>query len=250
MPRRSDKRDAAREAYLSRRRDGEDVNLQKLAEELGVKYDTLRRWKSADKWDEAQPSPKRARGGQPKNKNAVGNTGGAPPRNQNARTHGGYAAVFFDQLTDDELFIMEKTPKSAVKALREELGLLKVQEKRILDQIILLEDSDPEELYTSTLLDMRVPGKVEGEKRDGAQQNMGMYSKESAFTRKMHLQEALNKIQGRIATVIGKIQQAEENEARMKLERERLELLRLRATGRVEVEDDGEEGADDDSLHK
>jgi hypothetical protein len=97
---------------------------------------------------------------------------------------------------------------------------------------------------------MRVPGKVEGEKRDGAQQNMGMYSKESAFTRKMHLQEALNKIQGRIATVIGKIQQAEENEARIKLERERLELLRLRATGRVEVEDDDEEGADDDSLHK
>ncbi len=127
---------------------------------------------------------------------------------------------------------------------------MKVQEKRILDQIILLEDSDPEELYTSTLLDMRVPGKVEGEKRDGAQQNMGMYSKESAFTRKMHLQEALNKIQGRIATVIGKIQQAEENEARIKLERERLELLRLRATGRVEVEDDDEEGADDDSLHK
>lgn len=137
------------------------------------------------------------------------------------------------------------------------LRMLDVQEAvlrgdlaRILDQIILLEDSDPEELYTSTLLDMRVPGKVEGEKRDGAQQNMGMYSKESAFTRKMHLQEALNKIQGRIATVIGKIQQAEENEARIKLERERLELLRLRATGRVEVEDDDEEGADDDSLHK
>lgn len=75
MPRRSDKRDAAREAYLSRRRDGEKVNLQRLAEELGVKYDTLRRWKSADKWDEAQPPPKRARGGQTKNKNAVGNTG-------------------------------------------------------------------------------------------------------------------------------------------------------------------------------
>lgn len=184
MPRRSDKRDAAREAYLSRRRDGEDVNLQKLAEELGVKYDTLRRWKSADKWDEAQPPPKRARGGQPKNKNAVGNTGGAPPRNQNARTHGGYAAVFFDQLTDDELFIMEKTPKSAVEALQEELGLLKVQEKRILDQIILLEDSDPEELYTSTLLDMRVPGKVEGEKRDGAQQNMGMKAHREALCQK------------------------------------------------------------------
>lgn len=250
MPRRSDKRDAAREAYLSRRRDGKEVNLQELAEELGVKYDTLRRWKSADKWDEVEPPPKRARGGQPKNKNAVGNTGGAPPRNKNARTHGGYAAVFFDQLTDNELLIMDKTPKSAVKALREELGLLKVQEKRILDQIIALEDADPDELYLSTLLDMRVPGKAGTEKKDGAQQNMGMYSKESAFTRKMHLQEALNKIQGRIATIIGKIQQAEENDARMKLEREKLELLRLRATGRVEIKDDDKEEEDDDALHE
>lgn len=180
----------------------------------------------------------------------MGNTGGAPPRNQNARTHGGYAAVFFDQLTDDELLIMDKTPKFAVKALREELGLLKVQEKRILDQIIALEDADPDELYLSTLLDMRVPGKAGTEKKDGAQQNMGMYSKESAFTRKMHLQEALNKIQGRIATIIGKIQQAEENDARMKLEREKLELLRLRATGRVEIKDDDKEDEDDDALHE
>lgn len=101
MPRRSDKRDAAREAYLSRRRDGKEIKLQELAGELGVKYDTLRRWKSADKWDEMEPPPKRARGGQPKNKNAMGNTGGAPTWNQNARTHGGYAAGFFDQLTAD-----------------------------------------------------------------------------------------------------------------------------------------------------
>ncbi len=155
----------------------------------------------------------------------------------------------FDQLTDDELLIMDKTPKFAVKALREELGLLKVQEKRILDQIIALEDADPDELYLSTLLDMRVPGKAGTEKKDGAQQNMGMYSKESAFTRKMHLQEALNKIQGRIATIIGKIQQAEENDARMKLEREKLELLRLRATGRVEIKDDDKEDEDDDAFY-
>ena len=77
-----------------------------------------------------------------------------------------------------------------------------------------------------------------------------MYSKESAFTRKMHLQEALNKIQGRIATIIGKIQQAEENDARMKLEREKLELLRLRATGRVEIKDGDKEDEDDDALHE
>lgn len=251
MPRRSDKRDAAREAYLNYRRDGEEVNLRGLADELGVKYDTLRRWKLADKWDDLPLPPKKARGGQPNNRNAKGNPGGgAPPRNNNARKHGGYAAVFFDQLTDSELLIMQKTPRTAVKALHEELGLLKVQEKRILDQITALEAADPDELYISTLMDMRAPGMVDGQKRDGARQNIGMYSKESAFTRKMHLQEALNKVQGRIATIIGKIQQAEETQTRVELERERLELMRLRATGVVNVPDDEEGDADNDPLHE
>nr|UVY68600.1 MAG: hypothetical protein [Bacteriophage sp.] len=251
MPRRSDKRDAAREAYLNYRRDGEEVNLRGLADELGVKYNTLRRWKLDDKWDDLPFPPKKARGGQPNNRNAKGNPGGgAPPRNNNARKHGGYAAVFFDQLTDGELLIMQKTPRTAVKALHEELGLLKVQEKRILDQITTLEAADPDELYISTLMDMRAPGMMDGRKQDGARQNIGMYSKESAFTRKMHLQEALNKVQGRIATVIGKIQQAEETRTRVELERERLELMRLRATGVVNVPDDEEGDADDDPLHK
>ena len=155
-----------------------------------------------------------------------------------------------DQLTDDEKFIMDKTPKTAVKALREELGILKVQEKRILSQITVLESTDQDELYISTLLDMRVPGKVNGTKQDGANQNMGMYSKESAFTRKMHLQEALNKVEGRIATIIGKLQQAEETEARMKLERERIEFAKARAIGAFDVPDETEEDADNDPLHK
>lgn len=96
MPRRSDKRDAAREAYLSRRRDGEKVNLQRLAEELGVKYDTLRRWKSADKWDEAQPPPKRARGGQTKNKTLWATPAAHRPE---TRMHGRMAAMPRSSLT-------------------------------------------------------------------------------------------------------------------------------------------------------
>lgn len=250
MPGRSDKRDAAREMYVNHRRAGEKINLRDLAQQMGVNYDTLRRWKSADRWEEEAFPPKRKRGGQPKNKNAVGNTGGAPLRNQNARTHGGYTSVFFEQLTEDERLIIESPPASAVEALREELGLLKIQEKRILDQIAVLEEASPDELYISTLLDMRVPGKVEGEKKDGATQNMGMYTKESAFTRKMHLQEALNKVQGRIATIIGKLQQAEETRARIEIERQRLELMRLRAVGAVNVPDDTEDSAGDDALYK
>lgn len=40
--------------------------------------------------DKSINTTKRKRGGQPGNKNAVGNRGGAPFGNQNAVTHGGY----------------------------------------------------------------------------------------------------------------------------------------------------------------
>ena len=51
MPRRSDKKDAAREEYLRRMREDGAVNLAALAEDIGVNYDTVRRWKSKEKWD-------------------------------------------------------------------------------------------------------------------------------------------------------------------------------------------------------
>ena len=50
MARRSEKRDAARSAYRRRmKRDG-GVVLKDLAAELGVKYDTLLKWKKEDRW--------------------------------------------------------------------------------------------------------------------------------------------------------------------------------------------------------
>lgn len=52
------------------------------------------------------------------------------------------------------------------------------------------------------------------------------------------LQEALYKVQGRATTIAGALRQAEENDRRYKLERERLELARMKATGEVEVDDD------------
>lgn len=48
MAKRSGERDAARAEYVARRERGEEVNLRQFAEERGIKYDTLRRWKSAD----------------------------------------------------------------------------------------------------------------------------------------------------------------------------------------------------------
>lgn len=97
MPKRSEKRDAAKAEYLARKGRGELVDLRELAEGLGVNYQTLRNWKSADEWEKAEP--KKKRGGQPGNrnsaghKNAAGSHKGAPAGNHNAEKDGAYPAV-------------------------------------------------------------------------------------------------------------------------------------------------------------
>ncbi len=241
MARRSGERDAARAEYIARKKKDGVVNLRQLAADLGLKYNTVRHWKSDDQWD---GKIKRRPGGQRRNKNAVGNTGGAPTGNRNAEKDGAYSAIFFDKLTPGEKAIFEDAPRGGVDALKHEMGILKLREKKILDKIKQYEDTPEDELITSSVMDMRVPGKNSaGEKVDGAVQNIGMYSKDTPFARILKLQEALYKTQGRIASVASALRAAEEADRRMELERERLEIMRIKATGEVPGEDGDEDGA-------
>ena len=245
MPKRSEKRDTAKAAYIALKSQGEKVNLRELAEQQGVTYQLLRNWKAADRWDEALP--KRKKGGQPGNrnsagkKNAAGSHEGAPPGNKNAEKDGAYSAVFFDMLTPEERELVQKTPLGGREALEHEMMILKFREHRIMSKIAEYEKQPEDALFISSLLDMRIPG-GKGEKReDGAKQTMGMYSKDSAFARVLKLQEALYKVQGRIATIAASLRSLEESEKRMELERERLEIMRMRATGAVPFDDPEED---------
>lgn len=241
MPKRSEKRDTAKAEYIARKSRGEEVSLRELAQELGASYQTIRNWKAADRWDEALP--KKKRGGQPGNRNsagkrnAAGSHPGAPAGNKNAEKDGAYSAVFFDMLTPDERELVEQTPLGGREALEHEMQILKFREHKILGKIAEYEAAPEDSLYLSSLLDMRMPEGRGKEKKDGAVQNMGMYSKDSAFSRALKLQEALYKVQGRIAKIADSLRAMEESEKRMELERERLALLRMRATGAVDVPD-------------
>lgn len=67
--------------------------LIEIANQLNLPEGTVRRWKSTHKWDSERADKKanvrkRKKGGQPGNKNAVGNNGGAPEENKNAEKHG------------------------------------------------------------------------------------------------------------------------------------------------------------------
>lgn len=205
MPKRSEKRDTAKAEYIAKKKKGEEVSLRALAGELGVSYQTLRNWKAADKWEEALP--KKKRGGQPGNqnskgkRNAAGSHDGAPPGNKNAEKDGAYSTVFFDMLSAEELKITESVPLGGREALEHEMKILKFREHKILAKIAAYESQPEDALFVSSLLDMRTPGGRGKDKKDGANQTMGMYSKDSAFSRVLKLQEALYKVQGRIAKI-------------------------------------------------
>ena len=104
--------------------------------------------------------------------------------------------------------------------LLHELKVLRWREKKIIEKIHEYEQVEDEEtLYLNgTMMDMEM--------------------KDTPFARIQKLQEALYKVQGRAATIAGALRKAEENDRRYELERERLELARMKATGEVEVDDD------------
>ena len=248
MPKRSEKRDTAKLNISPRRKKGEEVSLRALAGELGVSYQTLRNWKAADKWEEAFAKESAAAAGNQNSKgkrNAAGSHDGAPPGNKNAEKDGAYSTVFFDMLSADELKITESVPLGGREALEHEMKILKFREHKILAKIAEYESQPEDALFVSSLLDMRTPGGRGKDKKDGANQTMGMYSKDSAFSRVLKLQEALYKVQGRIAKIADSLRALEESDRRMALEKQRLEILRMRATGAVDVPDPDGTAADD-----
>ena len=213
MARRSAERDTAKAEYIERRSRGEEVNLAELADRLGVKRQTLRNWKNKDKWDEAVKPPKKKRGGQPGNKNskgkknAAGSHPGAPPGNKNAEKDGAYSAVFLDALTDEEREVVEKAPLEVRAALEHEMKILKFRENKILSKIAEYEDAEEGAVYLSAMTEIR------------GKNNTTMRFSDSAFKRIQSLQEALYKVQGRIAKITDSLRALDESAARLELER-------------------------------
>ena len=140
-------------------------------------------------------------------------------------------------LTDEEKEFVEKAPTGSREALEHEMKILKFREHRILSKIAEYEEAPEDALYISSVMDMRKPGGRGKDKQDGVNQEIGMYNKDSAFARVLKLQEALYKVQGRIAKIADSLRAMEEHADRLELERQRLEILRMRASGSVDAPD-------------
>ena len=139
--------------------------------------------------------------------------------------------------TDEEKDFVEKAPLGSREALEHEMKILKFREHRILSKIAEYEEAPEDALYISSVMDMRKPGGRGKDKQDGVNQEIGMYNKDSAFARVLKLQEALYKVQGRIAKIADSLRAMEEHADRLELERQRLDILRMRASGSVDAPD-------------
>lgn len=101
------------------------MKLVEIASQLNLPPGTVRRWKSTYKWDTERSDKNsersyKSKGGQPNNKNAVGNDGGAPKQNKNAETHG-----FFSKYLPEETFsiIQEIEKKDPLDILWENIQI-------------------------------------------------------------------------------------------------------------------------------
>lgn len=104
------------------------LNGQKLVEiasQLNLPEGTVRRWKCTHKWDsersvkKSERSHKAKGGGQPGNKNAVGNDGGAPEKNKNAEKYG----FFSKYLPEETVSIIQEMPTDPLDILWDQVQI-------------------------------------------------------------------------------------------------------------------------------
>ena len=75
----------------------------------------------------------RHKGGQPGNRNAVGNKGGPlKPGDKIAEKHGAYSSVYWDVLDESEKDMIEDIPMDEEMLLIEQIQLFAVRERRIM----------------------------------------------------------------------------------------------------------------------
>ncbi|MGV6972732.1 phage terminase small subunit [Bacillus halotolerans] len=95
------------------------MKYKDLAEKYGVSVNTIKSWKQRHGWERKKGAPieksvHTKKGGQPGNKNAVGNNGGAPQRNQNAVTHGFFSKFLPEETLEIMEEIQERSPADMI----------------------------------------------------------------------------------------------------------------------------------------
>ncbi|MCY7988568.1 phage terminase small subunit [Bacillus spizizenii] len=95
------------------------MKYKDLAEKYEVSVNTIKSWKQRHGWERKKGAPSEKsvhtkKGGQPGNKNALGNNGGAPQKNQNAVTHGFFSKFLPEETLEIMEEIQERSPADMI----------------------------------------------------------------------------------------------------------------------------------------
>lgn len=231
-----EKREQAKKLYLD---SGGIKKLQTIADEIGAKFETVRKWKSRDKWDDSLPKGSAAKKvqGRPRkvnrpgtygNKNASG-THKKPAstenykKNSNALRTGLYASIKYANMTDDEKKLIgivadDDDPIEMQKCL---IAELEVREARMYRRIAELQ-ADKEGLVADIMItEIRVKN---GEKTP----QKATMQKRSAMAQIIDIEAALSVVQRQKQNALNALHTMERNAEAMRMEKERLEIEQAR----------------------
>ena len=231
---RSPNRGKAYEIY--KEHDGNITNRE-IASILNEDEKVIAVWKSRDKWNVVQQSKERCttkrRGGKPGNKNAVGNKGGAAPKeNKNAVKTGEFEALFFDALEADEKKLISMVQLDKEQLLLQEIQLLTIRERRMLKRIEDIKQA------AAAQIESDAPGMTAVKFKIGIDENTTEYT--GALGQIQAVEDALTRVQARKQKAIDSLHRYGFDDARLELEIMKVELEALkRDPSDQDIEDDG-----------
>lgn len=200
--------------------------LADIARELNTPAGTIRRWKSTYKWD-SERSDKKAnarnkKGGQPNNKNAVGNSGGgAPSKNKNAETHG-----FFSKfLPKDTLNIINEMDEDPSKILWQNIQIQYAAIVRA-QNIMLVESKDD------------ITKELSGE-TNGDTSSSERYTIQFAWDKQASFLKAQSRAMAELRLLIKQFESTANDEQKTKIAKMKAELNKINGSDDENIEDDG-----------
>lgn len=191
------------------------MKYKDLAEKYGVSVNTIKSWKQRHGWERKKGAPteksvhtKKA-GAPPGNKNALGNTGGAPQKNQNAVTHGFFSKFLPDETLEIMEEIQERSPADMI------WDQIQIQYAAIIraQRIMFVQDQDD----VTKVLKKEKPGMF-GDERE--------WEYQFAWDRHATFLNAQSRAMGELRGLIKQFDQLahEADERRLKLEQMRLNI--------------------------
>lgn len=202
--------------------------LIEIANQLNLPEGTVRRWKSTHKWDSERSDKKserseRHRGGQPGNKNAVGNDGGAPLRNDNAVKHG----LFEKYLPQETLDIVNSMSLNPLDILWDQIQIAYATIVRA-QRISYVKDSEDNTIIQSGYKE----GKIIGED----------YLVQTAIDKHSKFMQAQARAQSELRALIKQYDELLHNNWELATEEQKQRIEKLKAETKKLEPDNPEEG--------